>query len=81
MPVKEEFQRVAKGDDDADRPQVMSHRVSPGETTCKVVSLEGGSRGRKKKRGGRWYHICIIPKLSSFCLHVGMVRYNIPLGI
>lgn len=51
MPVREEFQRVAKGDDKAEHPQVMCRRVSPGKTTCKMFSLEGGSRGSTEGGG------------------------------
>lgn len=51
VPVREEFQRVAERDDEAGHPQVMSCRVSPGTITCKMVSLERGSRGRKEGRG------------------------------
>lgn len=51
MPVREEFQRVAKGADKADNPQVMFRRVSAGKNTCKMGSLERGSRGRKEGGG------------------------------
>lgn len=41
---------------------------------------EEGEVGRKEQGSG-WYHGCIISKLNSYCMCVGVVRLNITLGI